>query len=86
MIKLYTKENCSFCTKIKKLLQHEQIPYVEMMLSLSDQMLEDFKSTYPGVKTVPFGTIDDKPIGTGDFRSICDYIAKVKGEKDGKEI
>lgn len=61
-VKMYTKENCSFCYAAKRLLTMRGIPYQEILLGSEDtkecEMLE-----LTGGDSVPQILIDGKAIG-----------------------
>ena len=62
MIEIYSKPNCSFCTRAKKLLENNNIQYIEHRLNVNftrEQLLEKF----PSAKTYPVVVIDGFNIG-----------------------
>lgn len=57
---IWTIENCPFCTKAKKLMALKGIKYEEM------------SGFHDDWKTVPYITVDDKPIGGfTEFAAFC---------------
>lgn len=62
MIEIYTKPNCSFCNRAKKLLESNNIQYTEHKLNVTftrEQLLEKF----PSAKTYPVIVVDGFNIG-----------------------
>lgn len=62
---IYTKTDCPYCIKAKKLLELKNQPYVESVIG-RDILREDFMSLFPDVRTVPFIIIDDVKVGGYD--------------------
>jgi len=62
MIKIYGKENCSFCVQAKGLCEREGLDFEYGMLD-EDYTFEDFAEKFPTARTFPQITVDDKPIG-----------------------
>ena len=60
--KIYSKDNCVYCTKAKHLLSSYGRPYEEVKIG-TDISLEDFRALFPEAKTVPQITLGDKYIG-----------------------
>lgn len=61
-VTIYTKENCSFCTKAKMLLTNRGMSYNEMKLN-EDFTKENLLELYPNVMTFPVIVIDGFNIG-----------------------
>lgn len=59
---IYTKTNCTFCTKAKSLLRNRQIPFTELKLG-EDFTREILLEKFPNVKTYPVVIIDGFHIG-----------------------
>jgi glutaredoxin len=62
IIKIYTKDDCSFCVKTKDLLKREKLSFEEILIG-RDIDREVFKTHFPQIKTVPAIFIDGKFIG-----------------------
>ena len=61
-VTIYTKENCSYCTKAKMLLANRGVGYTEMKLN-EDFTRENLLELYPNVMTFPVIVIDGFNIG-----------------------
>lgn len=61
-VTVYTKENCSFCTKAKMLLSSKGIHYNELKLN-EDFTRENLLELFPSAKTFPVIVIDGFNIG-----------------------
>jgi glutaredoxin len=59
---VYSKENCAFCVRAKKLLEQNSIDYEELIIG-RDIDRDKFISMFPEVKTVPHIIIDNNTIG-----------------------
>ena len=62
MIELYTKKNCSFCTKAKNLLRDTGNAFVENVLN-EDFTTEYLKENYKNATTYPVVIVDGFHIG-----------------------
>ena len=62
-VKIYTKENCVWCDRAKRLLNAHSIDFDEVDLSNDIERLNFYKKIGDNVKTVPQVYIDDKRIG-----------------------
>ena len=62
MIVIYTKDNCSYCTRAKKLLTSHNLEYTEFKLN-EDFNREELVSKFPTAKTYPVIQIDEEYIG-----------------------
>lgn len=61
-VQVYTRSQCTYCTAAKQLLNTKNIAFEE--ISLDDmQILEEFKTQYPGVRQVPQIVINGERIG-----------------------
>jgi glutaredoxin len=60
--KIYSKDNCTYCSKAKYLLNSYGRPYQEIKIG-EDISLDDFRVLFPDAKTVPQILLDDKYIG-----------------------
>jgi len=76
-IKLYTKNNCKWCRRVKKWFKIRNIEYNETLLQ--DDQLEQFK-TERGVETVPLIYVNDSKVGgftdlkkSSAFMPVFDY-------------
>jgi glutaredoxin len=61
-VEIWTKENCSYCTRAKQLLSQRSIPYTELKLN-EDFTREILLERYPGAKTFPVIVVDGFYIG-----------------------
>jgi glutaredoxin 3 len=73
-IKIYSRNNCSFCVQAKSLLERHGYEYEEV--EVTPQNLAEFKEAAKGAMSVPQILVNDKWIG-----GFADLEAK---EKDGK--
>lgn len=64
MIKIYTKDNCSYCVKAKQLLNSRSLPYEEVAITPENRNM--ILETYPAARTAPIIIIDDQYIGGYD--------------------
>ena len=62
IVEVYTKTNCTFCTKAKALLRNRRIPFTELILG-EDFTREILLGKFPSVKTYPVVVIDGFHIG-----------------------
>lgn len=64
---IYTRSSppCTYCVRAKKLLASKDIGYTETDIG-PDMSLEDFKATFPEVRTLPLIIIDGVKIGGYD--------------------
>lgn len=58
-IKIYTVSGCSYCIKLKRLLDRNNLPYIEQAVKDT----QEFKSKYPTCNGFPFTTIDGEVTG-----------------------
>jgi glutaredoxin len=68
---IWTKENCSYCTKAKDLLVSKDIPFEERNIS-NDWTKEQLLEAVPNAKTVPQIFLWGKYVGGYD--SLLQYI------------
>lgn len=61
-IEIITQPNCSFCVAAKNFLRMKNMDYVEKKVGV-DLTKEDILNKFPGVRTVPIISIDEKFIG-----------------------
>jgi glutaredoxin len=61
-IVIYSKDECSFCDKARKLLRSQGKFFIEYKLE-RDFSRETIKALYPTAKTFPVITIDSRYIG-----------------------
>lgn len=61
-VELWTKPNCSFCTKAKKLLSINDIPFTEKVLNV-DFTKEILLERFPDAKTFPVVVVEGFNIG-----------------------
>lgn len=59
---IYTKPDCSYCGRAKKLLAIQGISYQEIVIGM-DVTREEFLELIPNAKTVPQIIIDNELIG-----------------------
>lgn len=64
-VTIYTKENCSYCTKAKMALANKNIQYNELKLN-EDFTKESLLELFPSVKTFPVIVVDGFNIGGFD--------------------
>lgn len=61
-VELWTKSNCSYCTKAKKLLMINSIPFTEKKLDV-DFTREILQERFPTAKTFPVVVVEGFHIG-----------------------
>ena len=71
MIEVIGKPGCLWCTEAKKLLNSEGFEYTYRSLG-DDYTVEELKTRFPSVRTVPVVVIDSKFIG--GYNELTDYI------------
>jgi glutaredoxin 3 len=64
---VWSKNNCSLCTKTKALLDSKKISYEERNVEGPDWTPEDFFKAIPNARTFPQIYIDGKYIGGHDM-------------------
>lgn len=81
--RLYSKDNCPFCTNAKKLLDIKNIPYEEIKIG-RDITREEFFAVLPHAKTVPqiYLTVSGSEFLVGGF---TDLVAYFDSEDAGSE-
>lgn len=70
---VYSKENCSYCTKAKNLLTLENISYEETVIG-EDITREDFMSLFPDQRSVPLIFVNGEKIG--GYNELLDYLSR----------
>lgn len=60
---VWSKDNCAFCVRVKKLLESKSIAYEERNLSTGGWTREQLLEAVPTARTLPQVFIDDKHIG-----------------------
>lgn len=76
-VTVYTKENCSYCTKAKMILANKGINYIELKLN-EDFTRESLLQLFPSVKTFPVIVVNGFNIGG------CDELQMVLNEENEK--
>lgn len=61
-VTIYTKENCTYCTKAKMLLANRGIRYTELKLN-EDFSRQNLLELYPSAQTFPVIVVDGFNIG-----------------------
>jgi len=64
-IEVYSKEDCAYCIRTKRLLERMQIPFVEKKIGV-DVTREQLLEVAPNARTVPQIIISGKVIGGYD--------------------
>jgi glutaredoxin 3 len=62
MIRIYGKDSCDYCNAAKKLCEEKGVEYTYYFIN-EDISLEDFVEKFPGKRTIPQITRDDKYVG-----------------------
>lgn len=70
-VQIFSKRDCSFCTKAKVLLDTKGIGYKETVIG-EEMLREDFMEMFPGVMSVPFIMIDG--VKVGGYNELREYI------------
>lgn len=68
---VYSKDNCSFCTSAKMLLEREALQYNEVLIG-RDMTREEFMEKFPNQKTLPL--IFDASTRVGGFTELKNYL------------
>ena len=64
-VKFYSRDNCSYCTMLRNLLEQKNIEYTEFKLNV-DFTREELLQLFPSAKTFPVVIVDDRYIGGYD--------------------
>ena len=72
---LYSREDCSYCTRAKMILATRNIPYKELKLN-EDYTKEHLLELYPSVTTFPVVVVDGFNIG--GFTELAKMITEQK--------
>lgn len=70
-MKIYSKDNCTFCDQAKMLLQMKFIKFEEIKIGI-EITREEFLETFPEVKTLPL--IFDGDVKIGGFQELKRYL------------
>lgn len=70
---VYSKPNCPQCLKAKQLLSSKEEEYSEIVIG-RDIEREEFMSTFPNVKSVPFITLGEGN-HIGGYQDLENYYA-----------
>lgn len=57
-IKIYSRENCPYCVKLKDWFKERNIEFLEVVLD-NQEAIQEFLLECPGLKTVPQILVDD---------------------------
>lgn len=69
---IYTKDECPYCVKAKKLMEGFHIEYSEVKIGV-DMSREEFVETFPDQGTVPLIFINEEKVGGyNEFRNWLD--------------
>lgn len=73
--RLYTKDNCPFCTNAKTLFKNKGIEYTEIKIG-KDITREEFLEVLPDAKTVPqiYLTVSGSEFLVGGFTDLVSYF------------
>ena len=74
-VTIFSKKNCSYCTKAKALLEQLSIPYIEYVYE-DDYTKEQLQELVPGAKSVP--QIFNGKHHVGGFNELELYLKKNK--------
>lgn len=66
IIEIYTKQNCSYCVRAKKLLDKKKVKYTEIPVDQDETAFRKMLSRSEGRRTVPQIFIDNRAIGGCD--------------------
>ena len=72
MIKIYSKDNCSFCEKAKFLLKSKNIEFQELKIGV-DITVEEIVKKFPGVRTVTI-VVDGDGNYIGGFNELYERV------------
>ena len=68
MLKVYSKENCTYCTQAKKLLESKNIEYQEVRIDIDNSAREFLLSE--GHRTLPQIYLDDSLFVVGGYQGL----------------
>ena len=60
--KIYSRKDCPWCVRAKELCDQNNQSYTEIIIG-EDIAVEEFRTKFPEVRTVPFIVIEDTIIG-----------------------
>ncbi|MEN9881287.1 MAG: Glutaredoxin [Candidatus Parcubacteria bacterium] len=73
MLILYTKNNCTYCDKVKKAFYERGVVYEERNI-IQKEFLEEAKSK--GARTMPFLVDTSANVAMGESDEIIDYASE----------
>ena len=73
MLLLYTKTNCPYCEKVKRVFEERRLTYEERNIS-DPQFLKEVKDL--GAKTMPFMHDTTANVAMGESDDIIDYASE----------
>lgn len=62
-VKVYSKDNCTFCVQAKALLRSKGVPFEEILLNDDEKRAQFYKECGPGVRSMPQIFVDGVRIG-----------------------
>jgi glutaredoxin 3 len=68
---IYSRPDCPWCVNAKKLCKEKRQSYTEVIIG-EDIEVDDFKTKFPDVKSVPYIIIDE--IVIGNFLDLEKYL------------
>jgi len=74
---IWSKDNCSYCTQAKALLEERNIPYEEKKIIDGGYTREDLLAAVPTAKTVPQIFVNNNHVG--GFTELRQYIEQTAG-------
>ena len=73
MLILYTKDNCLYCERVKKVLFEKQISYDERNIK-NEEFLKEVREK--GARTMPFLFDTSANVTIGESDEIIDYVSE----------
>lgn len=73
MLILYTKDNCQYCEKVKKVFFEKQVTYEERNIKNPDYLKEIRER---GARTMPFLVDTGANVAIGESDEIIDYVSE----------
>ncbi|MBP6888082.1 MAG: glutaredoxin family protein [Candidatus Pacebacteria bacterium] len=73
MLILYTKDNCLYCERVKKVLFEKQIAYDERNIK-NEEFLKEVREK--GARTMPFLFDTSANVTIGESDEIIDYVSE----------
>jgi glutaredoxin len=72
-IRIFSKPECSYCEQAKQLLNVKGLTFTEFVVG-EDVSREDFMSSFPNVKTVPYIIVGNNHLG--GYKQLLEFLGE----------